>query len=119
MKKNPKFDAYIAKSAPFARPILKKLRASFHKADRGLVEEIKWGMPNFTKDGAIIGFMAAFKAHCAYGVWLVSKGFNRVKTLDDLPTQAELTKVVRKSVAARERGETLTSARKKKKRRAS
>lgn len=114
MKKNPKFDAYIAKAAPFARPLLKKLRASFHRADRGLAEEIKWGMPNFTKDGAIIGFMAAFKAHAAYGVWLVSKGFNRVRTADDLPTDAALARLVRKSVAARERGETLASARRKK-----
>jgi uncharacterized protein YdeI (YjbR/CyaY-like superfamily) len=66
--KNPAIDAYIAKSAPFARPILKRLRALMHKADPRIVESLKWGVPHFEHNGIVAG-MAAFKQHAAYGFW--------------------------------------------------
>jgi uncharacterized protein YdeI (YjbR/CyaY-like superfamily) len=66
---NPKVDAYIAKSQPFAQPILIHIRELAHKACPDVEEEIKWSMPFFTLRGVILGHMASFKQHCAIGLW--------------------------------------------------
>jgi uncharacterized protein YdeI (YjbR/CyaY-like superfamily) len=66
---NPKVDAYIAKSQPFAQPILTHIRELAHKACPDVEEEIKWSMPFFALRGVILGHMAAFKQHCAVGLW--------------------------------------------------
>ncbi len=63
-----KVDAYIAQAAPFARPILERIRRAFHEGCPDLQERIKWGAPSFEKDG-IVGGMAAFKAHASFGFW--------------------------------------------------
>jgi hypothetical protein len=60
MKPDPAVDAYIRKAAPFARPILEKVRALFHKACPEIEETIKWGFPHFEYRG-VVGSMAAFK----------------------------------------------------------
>ena len=67
-KKDPRVDAYIAKSADFAKPILKQLRAMVHAACPQVTEDIKWGVPHFMYHGMLCG-MAAFKQHCAFGFW--------------------------------------------------
>lgn len=64
-----RIDAYIAKSAEFAQPILTHLRQLVHKACPGTTETVKWGMPFFEYNGGIICNMAGFKAHCAFGFW--------------------------------------------------
>jgi len=66
---NPKVDAYIAKAQPFAQPILTHIRELAHKACPDVDEEIKWSMPFFVLRGVILGHMAAFKQHCAIGLW--------------------------------------------------
>ena len=66
---NPKVDAYIAKSQLFAQPILTHIRELVHKACPEAEEAIKWGMPFFMVRGVILGHMAAFKQHCALGLW--------------------------------------------------
>jgi uncharacterized protein YdeI (YjbR/CyaY-like superfamily) len=66
---NPKVDAYIAKSQPFAQPILTHIRELVHQACPDVEEEIKWSMPFFALRGVILGHMAAFKQHCALGLW--------------------------------------------------
>lgn len=66
---DPRIDAYIAKSADFAIPILTHLRKLVHKACPGATETVKWGMPFFEYGGGIICNMASFKAHCAFGFW--------------------------------------------------
>jgi uncharacterized protein YdeI (YjbR/CyaY-like superfamily) len=66
---NPKVDAYIAKSQPFAQPILSHIRELVHKACPEVEETIKWSMPFFQVRGVILGHMAAFKQHCAIGLW--------------------------------------------------
>ena len=66
--KDPKIDAYIAKVAPFAQPILIHLRAAIHNAVPGLDEAIKWGMPHFLYKGKNLAGISAFKAHCAFVV---------------------------------------------------
>ena len=67
-KKGPRVDAYIVKSADFARPILKRLRSLVHEGCPGVEEDIKWGMPHFNYGGIFCG-MAAFKGHCTFGFW--------------------------------------------------
>lgn len=64
-------DAYIAKSASFAQPILEQLRAIIHQASPLINETIKWGFPHFDYKGTVCS-MAAFKAHCAFGFWKTS-----------------------------------------------
>jgi hypothetical protein len=105
-ERSPKIDAYIAKSAPFAQPILEHLRELTHAAAPGVAEEIKWSMPFFTLNGVILGNMAAFKAHCSFGLWgaevartLRDDGvagggnmgsFGKITSLKDLPPKSKL-----------------------------
>ncbi len=65
---SPQVDAYIARSAEFARPILERIRKVFHKGCPELEETIKWGVPHFDYKG-IMGGMAAFKQHVSFGFW--------------------------------------------------
>ncbi|MCG9910486.1 MAG: YdeI/OmpD-associated family protein [Flavobacteriales bacterium] len=62
-----KTDTYIAKSAPFARPVLAHFRHLVHSVCADAEETLKWGFPHFIKDGKVICYMAAFKQHCAIG----------------------------------------------------
>ena len=68
MSKDKRIDAYIAKSQPFAQPILKKLRELIHKGNPEVQETIKWGMPSFDYKGPFCSF-AAFKQHAVFGFW--------------------------------------------------
>lgn len=66
--RDPRIDAYIAKSAEFARPILEYLRETVHQYCPAVEETIKWGFPHFMYHGMFCS-MAAFKQHCAFGFW--------------------------------------------------
>jgi hypothetical protein len=66
--KDARVDAYIAQAAPFARPILERLRRAFHQGCPQAVETLKWSMPHFEHQG-ILGSMAAFKKHVSLGFW--------------------------------------------------
>jgi uncharacterized protein YdeI (YjbR/CyaY-like superfamily) len=116
--KNPAVDAYIAKSADFARPILKRLRALMHKACPKVEETMKWGVPHFEYKGVIAG-MAAFKQHTAFGFWkrrlmkdpagFFSKGESgmggrKIRSLDELPSDTVLLGYIREAVALNEQG---------------
>jgi uncharacterized protein YdeI (YjbR/CyaY-like superfamily) len=68
-EQNPAVDAYIAKAAPFAQPILAHLRKLIHQAIPDVEEAIKWSMPFFVVRGVIVANMAAFKQHCSLGIW--------------------------------------------------
>ena len=70
-KKDPRVDAYIAKAAPFAKPILTHLRKLVHRGCPDIEETIKWSFPHFQYKG-ILCSMAAFKEHCAFGFWKAS-----------------------------------------------
>jgi len=115
---DPRVDAYIAKAAPFARPVLTHLRKVVHAAVPGVEETLKWGMPHFMHGGILCGF-AAFKAHCAFHVRgaepLLGEAarddamgqFGRITAVSDLPPRATLTKLLR---AAAERIEAKAKA---------
>src|SRR5687767_4830764 len=66
--RDPRIDAYIAKSAPFAQPILAHLREVVHAACPEVEETMRWSSPHFTYKGPLC-HMAAFKQHCGFGFW--------------------------------------------------
>lgn len=113
---DPRVDAYIAKSAPFAQPILGHLRALVHRAVPAITETIKWGMPFFEHQG-IVCHMAAFKAHCAFGFWRGGRiektgregeamgQFGRIAKLADLPPDTTIVALVQKAAALNPEGE--------------
>jgi uncharacterized protein YdeI (YjbR/CyaY-like superfamily) len=69
---DPRVDAYIGKAAPFAKPILLKLRKLIFQACPDAAETIKWGFPNYEVYGSMLCNMAAFKEHCSFGFWKAS-----------------------------------------------
>jgi uncharacterized protein YdeI (YjbR/CyaY-like superfamily) len=69
MPKDSRIDAYIAKSADFARPILEHLRATVHKVCPDAQETMKWSFPHFDYKGEMMCSMAAFKHHAVFGFW--------------------------------------------------
>jgi hypothetical protein len=113
--KDPRIDAYIAKSPEFARPILVKLRALVHRGCPEVVETMKWGSPSFEHHG-ILGGMAAFKAHCVFGFWkgsLVTATaadraamgqFGRLQSLSDLPSDRVIVAWIEKAAGLNESG---------------
>ncbi len=66
---DPRVDAYINNSAAFAQPILTHIRELVHKTLPDVTEDIKWSMPFFLYKGQLFGSMAAFKAHCSFGLF--------------------------------------------------
>jgi uncharacterized protein YdeI (YjbR/CyaY-like superfamily) len=117
MSKDPRIDAYIAKSPDFAKPILKHLRKIVHTGCPEVQETLKWSMPHFDHKGVMCG-MAAFKEHCAFGFWKAElildrdkqndqKGmgsFGCIKSLSDLPDEKRLIGYVKKAAALNEAG---------------
>jgi uncharacterized protein YdeI (YjbR/CyaY-like superfamily) len=106
---DPRVDAYIARAAEFARPILAHFRSLVHEADPEATETLKWGHPAFMHDGIVCG-MAAFKGHCAFHFWkgslvvdpAVRSGgamgqFGRVRTIADLPPKSVLRRYVKEA----------------------
>src|SRR5664279_820309 len=69
---DPRVDAYIGKAAPFAQPLLLKLRKLIFQACPDVKETIKWSFPNYEIHGSMICSMAAFKEHCAFSFWKAS-----------------------------------------------
>ncbi|MFA9201863.1 MAG: YdeI family protein [Cypionkella sp.] len=98
MQTDPRIDAYIAKAAPFAQPVLTHFRALVHRALPQAEEGIKWSMPAFMIGGKNVAGMAAFKAHCAimiHGEGRMGEkegmgGYGKVTALSDLPDDAVL-----------------------------
>ncbi len=68
-KKIKEVDAYINKSADFAKPILAHIRELVHKACPGVEEKMKWSFPHFDYKNEMMCSMAAFKQHAVMGFW--------------------------------------------------
>ncbi|MBI4662118.1 MAG: YdeI/OmpD-associated family protein [Verrucomicrobia bacterium] len=86
-KHDPRIDAYIAKSADFAKPILNHLRKLVHAACPDVEETMKWSFPHFLHKG-ILCSMASFKNHCAFGFWKGALIFGKTKGSSDDEKQA-------------------------------
>jgi len=113
-EKDARVDAYIERSAEFARPILNHLRSAVHAACPDVAETIKWSMPFFEYKGPLC-HMAAFKAHCAFGFWkgrmfLGEQGkdgmghLGRLTGLRDLPASKILAGHLRRAVELNDAG---------------
>lgn len=112
--RDPRVDAYIERSAPFAQPILEHIRSVMHEACPDVEEAMKWSMPHFMYHG-MLGGMSAFKAHCAFGFW---KGtlivpeqeeaamgqFGRIESIKDLPPRRKFVGYVKKAMKLNEEG---------------
>jgi hypothetical protein len=125
---NPRVDAYINKSASFAQPILTHLRELLHKAVPEIEEDIKWSMPFFLYRGQMFGNLAAFKAHCSFGLFgaamrdqLRKDGFEsdgmgslgKITSLKDLPPNKILTGYIKQAATLIDDGaKTMTRPRK-------
>ena len=110
MPQDPRVDAEITRSAPFAQPILAWLRTHVHAALPGAGEGVKWGMPFFLIDGRNFANMASFKGHVAFGFWNRAENatgregeamgqFGRIERLEDLPDAAAFEAIVREAAA--------------------
>lgn len=113
---DPRVTAYIEKSQPFARPILKYIRKAVHAGCAGVQETMKWGLPHFDYKGPMCG-MAAFKTHCSLGFWKAkllgvdtakSQGgmgqFGCVTSITDLPSAPKLIALVKKAARLNDQG---------------
>lgn len=116
-----RIDAYIAKSADFAKPVLIHIRDVVHRASPLINETVKWGMPFFDYKGPIC-MMAAFKQHLGFGFWKASRlndpkgllqgsdeeaaagSFGRIVTLDDLPPEEALIDFIHQMIKINESG---------------
>ncbi|TWJ02436.1 uncharacterized protein YdeI (YjbR/CyaY-like superfamily) [Mucilaginibacter frigoritolerans] len=110
-------DAYIAKAAPFAKPILEYIRQLVHETSPQITENIKWGFPFYEYKGVLCN-MSAFKQHCALGFWKVALlndpgsvlkrgdgtagSFGPITTIADLPAKEILTDFIRQAMALNE-----------------
>jgi uncharacterized protein YdeI (YjbR/CyaY-like superfamily) len=121
MSRDPRVNAYIARQAEFAKPILEKLREAMHRACPECEEALKWSAPAFLYRGSILAQMAAFKAHASFGFWQGRKvtgetakekeamgSFGKLRSVADLPDAGTMTKFVRKAMALIDSGEKAT-----------
>ena len=107
-------DAYIAKAAPFAQPVLAHVRGLVQKACPDAVEEMKWSRPFFLHGGTILCHVSAFKgALCSFGFWgaeigkvlredgMVKDGgmgtLGRITSVKDLPTDKKMVGYIRQA----------------------
>lgn len=121
-KKDKRVDAYIDKSADFAKPILRHLRELIHSACPQVEETLKWQMPAYMYRG-ILCMTAAFKKHCALVFWsgsirdAINKGkakdargnLGRIGKLSDLPKDSVLMRGVKESIKLNESGKKKTT----------
>lgn len=121
-KKDPRVDAYIAKSADFARPILTHLRKLIHDNCPPVEETMKWSFPHFTYKGPadrsprILCMMASFKQHCAFGFWYRANmienqqaapamgQYGRITSLADLPKDKVLVQQIKEAIKVHDGG---------------
>ena len=126
---DPRIDAYIAKAAPFAQPVLEHLRELIHETCPEVEETLKWGMPSFEYKGLLCGF-AAFKHHCTFGFWKSSLlhdpqgvlqdreesamgSFGKMKSMEDLPHDKILKALIRDAMRLNDEGIKLPAATRK------
>jgi len=117
---SPDVDRYIEKAAPFAQPILERIRKAFHAAHPDVTEVMKWGHPFFEYKG-VLGNMAAFQQHVGWGFWKSSlipdphgilvpagehtaMGGARLSSVKDLPSHTVLVSYVKEAIRLNEEG---------------
>jgi uncharacterized protein YdeI (YjbR/CyaY-like superfamily) len=119
--KEKKIDAYISRSADFAKPILNHIRELVHKACPGVEEKMKWSMPFFDYKGEMLCHMASFKQHAVMGFWKASLmkdpillenarsetamgHLGRITSLKDLPPDKKITAWIKEAMRLNDKG---------------
>jgi len=117
--RDPRVDAYIAKSADFAKPILTHIRKLVHSACPDAEETMKWSVPHFDYKGMMCG-MAGFKEHCAFNLWKASLvldvtdekeamgQFGRLTSIRDLPSDRTMIGYIKKAARLNDEGVTVS-----------
>jgi uncharacterized protein YdeI (YjbR/CyaY-like superfamily) len=116
---SPDVDRYIEKAAPFAQPILERIRAAFHKAHPDVAETMKWSVPHFEHKG-VLGSMSAFKEHVNWIFWkgkLMSDPLGiispagessmtglKLRDVKELPKEKDMVAYVREAIRLNEEG---------------
>jgi len=120
-KKEKLVDAYIAKSADFAKPILNHIRELVHKTCPDVEEKMKWSMPFFDYKGEMLCHMAAFKQHAVMSFWKaslmkdpilmanasseVSMGhLGKITSLKDLPADKKIIAWIKEAMLLNDKG---------------
>ena len=125
--RDPRVDAYLAKAPAFAKPILTRFRKAVHAGCPDVVETIKWSVPFFDHKGTLAS-MAFFKAHTRFGFWKGSllasapqgksvagmNQFGTVSSIDDMPSEAALVRMVKEAAALNDSGVKVARERKPK-----
>ena len=124
--RNKAIDAYILKSAAFARPILIYIRELVHVVCPDVEEKMKWSFPHFDYKGEMMCSMAAFKQHAAMSFWKAALmkdaalletarseeamgHLGRITSLKDLPADKKLAGYIREAMKLNELGKKLPS----------
>jgi len=127
--KEKKIDAYIVKSADFAKPILLHIRELVHKACPDVEEKMKWSMPFFDYKGEMLCHMAAFKQHAVMGFWKaalmkdallmenakseVAMGhLGKITSLKDMPADKKITRWIKEAMQLTDNGVKLPAKKK-------
>ena len=122
--RNKAIDAYILKSAAFARPILIYIRELVHLICPDVEEKMKWSFPHFDYKGEMMCSMAAFKQHAAMSFWKAALmkdaalletarseeamgHLGRITSLKDLPADKKLAGYIREAMKLNELGKKL------------
>ena len=125
-KKEKAIDAYIAKSADFAKPILNHIRELVHKACPTVEEKMKWSFPHFDYKSEMMCSMAAFKQHAVFGFWKaalmkdpalvetakseVAMGhLGKIASLKDLPSDKKIISWIKEAMELNDKGIKLLS----------
>ncbi|MBK7376377.1 MAG: YdeI/OmpD-associated family protein [Chitinophagaceae bacterium] len=120
-KKEKALDAYVAKSADFAKPILNHIRELVHKTCPEVEEKMKWSFPHFDHKGEMMCSMAAFKQHAVFGFWkavlmkdpvLVENArsetamghLGRLTSVKDLPSDKKMIAWIKEAMKLNEQG---------------
>ena len=123
-KKEKSIDAYIAKSANFAKPILNHIRELVHKSCPKVEEKMKWSFPHFDYKGEMMCSMAAFKQHAIMGFWKASLmkdtillqnaraeesmgHFGKLTSLNDLPSDKKIIAYIKEAMQLTDLGKKL------------
>ena len=119
--KEKKVDAYIAKSADFAKPILNHIRELVHKACPDVEEKMKWSMPFFDYKGEMLCHIASFKQHAVMGFWKASLmkdavlmenakaetamgHLGKITSLKDMPSDKKITGWIKEAMELNDKG---------------